>query len=159
VVVVEVTERTVVDGDGRVVGEVVGDGVGPFRGGARWGAVEAIVVDDAGGAVAVRFGGGVVVVTAAESEPAFETARTVVVVLVVDEAGTDVVTTRAGCDDRSWLARFKARDPPGGPPASSAPTHRAARPSNPAQAHQASRARSCPRDRSIAKSSANWRRT
>jgi hypothetical protein len=64
--VVEVTEPTVVDGtDGRVVG----DGVGLAGGGTRRGAVEAIVVDNAGGIVAVRFGAALVVVTA-EPDPA-----------------------------------------------------------------------------------------
>jgi hypothetical protein len=64
--VVEVTEPTVVDGtDGRVVG----DGVGLAGGGTRRGAVEAIVVDTAGGIVAVRFGAALVVVTE-EPDPA-----------------------------------------------------------------------------------------
>jgi hypothetical protein len=157
--VVEVTAPTVVDGaDGRVVG----DGVGLARGGTRRGAVEAIVVDNAGGIVAAGFGavrfGAALVVVKAEPDPA-RAARTVVGVLVVDAAGKEVVTTGAGCDDLSWLATFNGRDPPGGPPAMSAPMHKAARPSRPPQPHQASRARCCPRDRSIERSSANFRPT
>ena len=64
--VVEVTEPSVVDGaDGRVVG----DGTGFAGGGTRRGAVDAVVVDNAGGIVAagfgaVRFGAALVVVTA-----------------------------------------------------------------------------------------------
>ena len=64
--VVEVTEPTVVDG---AAGRVVGDGTGFARAGTRRGAVEAIVVDDAGGIVTVRFGAALVVVTA-EPDPA-----------------------------------------------------------------------------------------
>lgn len=59
--VVEVTATVVDVADGRVVG----DGVGLAGGGTRRGAVEAIVVDNAGGIVAVRFGAALVVVTAA----------------------------------------------------------------------------------------------
>jgi hypothetical protein len=64
--VVEVTAPTAVDG---VDGRVVGDGVGLAGGDTRRGAVEAIVVDNAGGIVAVRFGAALVVVTA-EPDPA-----------------------------------------------------------------------------------------
>ena len=77
----------------------------------------------------------------------------VVVTFVVVDAGGIVVAAVVGAD-LSWLVvSVTGRDPPGAPPSTSAPMHRAANPSSPTQPRQARPRRRCWRDRSIASSS------
>ncbi len=145
--VVEVTAPTVVDGDG---GRVVG-------GGTRRGAVEAIVVVSTGTvAVVVDVVAAVVVGATVDTGPTvtLDTPGVVVVVdlVVVDTAGIDL-TAVVGSDFGRLVANLTGRDPPGTPPSTSAPTHRAATPTSPAQPRQARPLRCCSRLRPIASSS------
>jgi pyruvate/2-oxoglutarate dehydrogenase complex dihydrolipoamide acyltransferase (E2) component len=83
----------------------------------------------------------------------------VVVFVVVDAAAIDLVLLTV-VDSRFWrLVSLTGRDPPGDPPSTSAPMHRAAKPSNPAQARQARHLRFCARERFIPSSSTVCRRT
>jgi hypothetical protein len=147
--VVEVIGATVVDVDGRVVG-----GVG------RRGAVEAMV--GGAGAIVVGLGaavvGGTVETGTGTLVEVVEVVDAVVVFVVVNGAGIDRVRTvvdSAFC----WLVNLTGRDSPGDPPSTSAPRHRPAKPSNPAQASPARHLRFCARERSIACSSTVWRPT
>ena len=127
-------------------------------GGSRRGAVEAIV----GGAGAIVVGlvaavvGGTVETDTGTVDDVLEA---VVVFVVVDAAGIDLVLPTVVGSGFWWLVSLTGRDPPGDPPSTSAPMHRAAKPSNPAQAHQARHLRFCARERSIASSSTVCRPT
>jgi hypothetical protein len=81
-----------------------------------------------------------------------------VVFVVVDGAGTDRVRTVVD-SGFWWLVSLTGRDSPGDPPSTSAPRHRPAKPSNPAQASPARHLRFCARERSIASSSTVCRPT
>jgi hypothetical protein len=84
----------------------------------------------------------------------------VVEFVVVDAAGIDLLLPTVVVDSRFWrLVSLTGRDPPGDPPSTSAPMHRAAKPSNPAQARQARHLRFCARERFIPSSSTVCRRT
>lgn len=138
---------TVVDVDG---GRVV-------DGGRRRGAVETIV--GRAGAIVVGLVAAVVGGTVeTDTGTVDDVEEAVVVFVVVDAAGIDVLPTVVD-SGLSWLVSLTGRDPPGDPPSTSAPMHRAAKPSNPAQALQARHVRFCARERSIASSSTVCRPT
>jgi hypothetical protein len=131
-------------------------------GGGRRGAVEAIVVERGGatvtaGAVAAVVGGTVETGTGTLVE-VVEVVDAVVVFVVVDGAGIDRVRTVVD-SGFWWLVSLTGRDPPGDPPSTSAPMHRPAKPSNPAQASPARHLRFRARERSIASSSTVCRPT
>ena len=107
-----------------------------------------------GGAVAAVVGGTV----EAGTGTLVEVVDAVVVFAVVDGAGIDRVRAVVG-SGFWWLVSLTGRDPPGDPPSTSAPMHRPAKPSNPAQASPARHLRFRARERSIASSSTVCRPT
>jgi hypothetical protein len=150
--VVEVVAPTVVEVDGRVlVGARVGGGTGRA-------AVEATVVDTAAAGVVVEVVVAVVDVDDTVEADAAGTAAEVVVGLELDDGAADDPRVVVDSVPRR-LASFTPRDPPGGPPSTSAPAQSAATPSNAAQPRQAIHVRCCLRDRAIASSSTNRRPT
>ncbi len=83
----------------------------------------------------------------------------VVEFVVVDAAGIDLLLPTVVDSVFWWLVSLTGRDPPGEPPRTSAPVHRAAKPSNPAQVDQARHVRLRARERCIASSSTVCRPT
>jgi hypothetical protein len=119
--VVEVVAPTVVEVDGRVlVGARVGGGTGRA-------AVEATVVDTAAAGVVVEVVVAVVDVEGTVEADAAGTAAEVVVGFELDDGAADDPRVVVDSVPRR-LASFTPRDPPGGPPSTSAPAQSAATP-------------------------------